>query len=96
MTETRLEQQFCDYAVVCGCRPVKLIKASGRGWPDRTVLCPGGRVVLFEFKKPGGRLSAIQKKVNGFLTGIGFTVHVCHDLEDAKAKLRQFLELYHA
>lgn len=91
MTEQQIENAFARYAVSRLCIAWKLRLVVGRGWPDRTVLCPGGRVLFFEFKKPGGRVSAPQRAAIRVLSQLGFTVHVCDELEDAKAKLDTFL-----
>jgi hypothetical protein len=38
-----------------------LLKIQGtKGWPDRVLVTPNGRVAFLEFKRPGGRLTALQ------------------------------------
>jgi hypothetical protein len=44
------------------------------GVPDRIVLLPGARVVFFETKTVGGRVSRIQKYIHGKLRNLGFRV----------------------
>jgi hypothetical protein len=57
-----------------GVLTVKLNLSGNRGWPDRLVLLPGGRAVLVELKRPGGKLRALQEHVHAQLRALGFTV----------------------
>ena len=93
VTEQHLEHRFTDYAQRRGCVAFKLVLERARGFPDRTVLCPGGRVVFFEFKRPDGAgvLSRQQKRILKVLRGLGFTAHVCDDFDDACSQLDDFL-----
>ena len=90
--EVSIEDGFCAYAKTQGCLPFKLIILNRRGWPDRSVLCPGGKVLFIEFKRDkNSKPSANQVGVRTKLEKLGFTYHVCWDLEDAKALLDDFL-----
>jgi hypothetical protein len=73
---------------------LKLVIELARGFPDRTVLCPGGQVVFFEFKRPDGAgvLSRQQKRILKVLRGLGFTAHVCDDFDDACSRLDSVLQ----
>ena len=52
------------------------------GWPDRTVLLPGGRIVFAELKTTGKKLSPRQEVVIPWLRNtMGFTVFVIDDQE---------------
>ena len=72
---------------------VEKIKAAGRkGFPDRFYArggsdvcrhCGRGRVVLIEWKKPGGRLSGNQRIRIAQLQAEGVEVHVVDNVEDA-------------
>lgn len=73
---------------------VKMVKQTGGlclkwvcpGWsgvPDRIVLLPGAKVIFVETKRPkGGRVSMLQKKWGGILTGLGFKWFVLWNEED--------------
>jgi hypothetical protein len=51
-----------------------------RGWPDRVVLLPGGKLVFVELKRPvGGVFEPLQLRIHKMLDGLGFTVAVCHN-----------------
>lgn len=91
--EIDIEKAFCDYAKSKGCRALKLIENGKRGFPDRSILCPGGRIFYIEFKRPGKKheVSAGQIKTMSVLESLGFECHVCDDLDEAKNILNVFL-----
>lgn len=87
--ESRLERDFCDYAVARGWFEVKLEKCSKDGMPDRFLARKPEGVVLIEAKRPGdGEVSEAQKRRHKELREHGVTVHVIDDLETAKTILR--------
>lgn len=84
---TVLESQV-EKAFLTGLRdlPVYWLKLNvrgRRGWPDRMLLLPRGRAVFVEFKRPGGKLSALQALVISNLRKQGFTVGVYDDVREA-------------
>lgn len=90
--EVDIENDFCDFAKSAKCLAVKLVLLRLRGWPDRNVLCPGGIIVFFEFKRTKSTpMTTNQLKWQRILTGFGFPYYVCWDLNDAKRKLRRHL-----
>ena len=91
MREVDIENAFVDFAKTRGCLALKLVLLNLRGFPDRTVLCPGGRVIFFEFKKPGGKLSKNQEKWISTLSKLGFECHVSDDTRDACNRLDDFI-----
>lgn len=69
--------------------------ARGRGWlywklnilgfpgvPDRLILCPGGRVMFVEFKRPGGKPTPLQEAWHRKLRALGFKVEVIDNVSD--------------
>jgi len=76
-----------EWAVVCAARAAgwfvaKLDFVETRGAPDRMFI-KDGRVVFIEFKRPGGRLSGIQKKMIRQLEAVGAEVHVAYSTPEA-------------
>ena len=72
--------------------PVPLIKLntrSGRGWPDRFALLPGGRVFWIELKRPGGKTSKMQDHIHGVLRFLGHDVGVFDSVDDALGAIRE-------
>jgi hypothetical protein len=51
---------------------LKLLSPWFTGFPDRTILLPGGRIGFAEIKTTGKPLSARQKVVRALLEGMGF------------------------
>jgi hypothetical protein len=67
-------------------------KASGvvTGWPDLSIVLPGGRIVFLEAKRPvGGVLSAAQQDVHAQLRALGHHVGVASSIETARHVLRE-------
>jgi hypothetical protein len=59
---------------------------STKGFPDRTVLLPDGRIMFVETKRPkGGRYSAMQNKWRDWLHALGFSYYRIKDVEQLAA-----------
>jgi hypothetical protein len=57
-----------------------------KGAPDRWFFAPGGRLLIVEFKAPGGGvLSFHQNKAIRWLRAFGFEVHVIDDIDEGMA-----------
>lgn len=91
--EDALEARFCEIASALGCEPLKLEISGARGFPDRTVICPGGRVCFFEFKTPDGVLSPQQMRRISSLWAMGCMVYVCRSADSASRRLAAFLKM---
>lgn len=91
ISEKDIEDAFCDYAKTMGCKALKLVLLGLRGFPDRTILCPGGRVLFIEFKAPGKKLSPTQKPWKRLLESFGFQYHICDQMGQAEDVLKKFL-----
>jgi hypothetical protein len=90
-SEKTIEQTFCSYAKRRGCLPLKLITLNQRGFPDRTILCPNGKILFVEFKAAKGKLSAPQKAVRKQIMELGFRYYVCHTAAQAEKLLDEYL-----
>ena len=83
--ESQLENALRNWCKRKGYWCLKLVLSRQLGWPDRTILMPGGRVVFLELKQPGGKRRARQKYWIGRLREFGFTAEFVDDLEHAIA-----------
>ena len=89
--EADIEAEFVEYAEARGCIPLKLVIQGKRGWPDRTVLCPGGKILFLEFKRPDGKLSRQQQHYINLLRVKGFKIYVTYTVKDAARILDRIL-----
>jgi hypothetical protein len=60
LTESQIERKVCKWAKEKGILSYKFVSPQNSGVPDRMFIGPSGHVVFIEFKKPGGKLSALQ------------------------------------
>ena len=91
ISETDIETTFVKFAKNNRCQALKLIFLNKKGFPDRTIICPGGRVFFIEFKKKNKPQSAIQIKVMKMLLKFGFEYHICDEKGQAEKILLAFL-----
>jgi hypothetical protein len=90
--ETDIEKHYCEYAKKKGCLALKLVVLRKRGFPDRTTLCTGARILFVEFKKKGEDLSPIQKLVRKVLVSFSFKYIVADEIGIAEKALDEFLK----
>lgn len=90
IAELDIESEFVKYAKSLGCKPIKLIVLNMRGWPDRSVFCPNGKVIFIEFKKKNKYLSPTQKPWKRTLEDLGFDYLIC----DEKGQAENYLDLF--
>lgn len=92
MYESGFEKKLCDYIKSLGGKAYKWVSPGASGVPDRIAILPGGRVIFIEVKRPGlsDGLSVRQKKVRRTLERLGCTVWRVSDMEDLKARLREY------
>lgn len=83
MYERLIEKDFCAYAKTKDCLCVKLEVQNDRGWPDRMVICPNGRVIFLEFKNSSGRPSPHQIRKRCQLRERGHVAEIVYTLAAA-------------
>ncbi len=81
MTEKLIDDKLCKGVKQRGGIAIKLMSLTFTGFPDRTVLLPGGRVYFAELKTTGQKLRPRQVIVIDLLRRLGFTVYVIDDQE---------------
>ena len=83
--EKEIERKLVDIVKKHGGKCEKLVNAGFAGFPDRTLLFPGGKVIFAELKRPkGSKVAALQKKWREWLTALGFTVWHLYDYDQLK------------
>jgi hypothetical protein len=82
-TEAQIEAHLLRRVRELGGKTAKMTVRGQRGWPDRLVILPHGRISLVELKKPkGGVYSPAQLAVFGQLGDLGVYVWRLHTYED--------------
>ena len=90
-TETResdIEEAFNKHASLRGCMSLKLVILKQGGFPDRTVLCPNGKIFFIEFKRAGKKQSRLQVVIQKKLEQLGFSYFVCDRIGQAEKILK--------
>ena len=83
--EKEIEKKLVDLVKKYGGRCEKLVNVGFAGFPDRSVLLPGGLIIFVETKRPkGGRYSALQDKWRDWLIALGFPYYRIKDVEQLK------------
>lgn len=81
LLERDLERYFSTACKKHKFLTLKLNVRYARGWPDRIVALPGGKVLWVELKRPGGKTSALQDKLHKDLAQYQHIVHVIDSKE---------------
>lgn len=80
--EKDIERKLVALVKKHGGRCEKLVNVGFKGFPDRTILLPGGVVIFVETKRPrGGRYSAMQDKWRDWLLALGHSYYRIKDVE---------------
>ena len=83
--EKEIERKLVSIVKKHGGRCEKLVNVGFSGFPDRTLLFPGEKVIFVETNRPkGSKVAALQKKWREWLTALGFTVWHVYTPEDLK------------
>lgn len=84
--EKDIERKLVALVKKYGGRCEKLVNMSTKGFPDRTVLLPGDKIIFVETKRPkGGRYSAMQNKWRDWLHTLGLSYYRIKDVEQLAA-----------
>ena len=70
---------------VYGIKVLKVNPLWAAGWQDRIFFIPGGRVLIIEFKRPGGKSSKLQQQRHKELLEAGYDHHVIDNKPDGIA-----------
>lgn len=92
--EIDIEEAFKLYAESQGCKVFKLVLLNLRGWPDRTILCPGGKIFFIEFKRDIKKeLTANQQRYKNILEKLGFRYYRADSYDVARLHLHREIGL---
>lgn len=84
--EKEIEKKLVDLVKKYGGRCEKLVNVGFAGFPDRSLLFPGGKIIFVETKRPrGGRYSALQDKWRDWLVALGFSYYRIKNVEQLNA-----------
>jgi hypothetical protein len=93
MRESQLEQQHRKIAISFGWFVEKIVQTARNGFPDRfyarahpkdvCLTCNRGRIVLLEWKRPGGVVSPQQELRIKQLKAAGVEVYIARSIEEA-------------
>jgi hypothetical protein len=81
--ERNIEGKFVKEARALGCLCRKINGLGYASWPDQMVLCPGGKVLLIEFKRPDEELTEAQADLHSEALKIGHKWYWFDNWEDA-------------
>lgn len=84
MLEKEIEADVCKYAREKGFLVYKFSSPNHVGVPDRLFLSPFQQVFWIEFKREGGKLTAIQDREIRKLDACGFPVYLIDSVDKGK------------
>ena len=85
------ERRFVRWCESKGYQCLKLRIDGVNGFPDRTVLGPGGLVAFIEFKRTGGRVSAGQKNFLAWASLNGHSAFLAFSFDEAVSFMESIL-----
>ena len=90
MREATVERYLRERVKEEGGVAIKLNTKSGRGWPDRIVMLPGGRLAFVEVRASGRKATKLQQLRIDQINALGLHALVI----DSKEAVDDFLLLY--
>ena len=91
--EKDIEAYFTRAVEKVGGMSIKFIPDNLRGWPDRIVILPGGRLVWVELKREiDGRIEPAQMVAHEELRRLGQRVEVVWSKKDADRLVKSFTD----
>jgi len=87
MLEKHIEKYLVDQVRKAGGIAYKFTSPARRGVPDRLVVLPPGKIVFVELKRPGGKLTTLQRLEQSKLLNRGCVVETF----DSKESIDEFL-----
>ena len=89
--EKRVEARFARWCREQGIFALKLAAQGVTGFPDRSVILPGGKLICIEFKSPTGKTSKVQDQRIAALRALGVPVLVTSDYNEAREFVKGFI-----
>lgn len=90
LKESVIEQTLVRRVIALGGRCDKVQMTGARGFFDRLVVLPGGRIIFVELKRPhGGRLSPHQKQCAAHYRHLGAAVALVKTTADIDELLKR-------
>lgn len=89
--ESSLEAKVIRESHKRRCECLKLVAVGKYGFPDRTIICPRGRVFFVELKKKKEKAKRRQSWFHKVLRQYGFEVFVVDDINDFINIIEEFL-----
>lgn len=89
--ERLTERRFVELVGGLGLTTLKLNLQGNRGWPDRIVPLPEGRVIWTELKRVGEEPRPLQVVRHDYLRSLNHRVVVADDANDAVTQVLEYL-----
>ncbi len=83
-SESLIQKNIVAYCKKSGIICKKVDSTSSVGWPDLTIVLPGGTVLFVELKTETGKLSKLQERTIHQLKEQGANVYVIRSLDEFK------------